>query len=245
MGAVGALVGSATPGCGNGGSDTFVPSGGSAGQVQCMTGDEGCPCYPNDTCNDDLLCRSSVCRTDQGSGSGGTASGAGGRPGQGGAAAGSGPASGGSHEAGAPGADGGSNASGGSSGGSGSAGAGAGNGGSSQSGGTANGGAGVGGSQGGSGGSGPNPRCENPWVFDMATGAFTLQTTDAVCAFVPHPIVGYGCSDGEGRTLTINGDVWPCIQQIESGLPDPVDGGYYFHFTAGTNAYTTFYWWVP
>jgi hypothetical protein len=35
--------------------------GASSSEEECEAGDEGCECYPNDTCNDDLACRSNLC----------------------------------------------------------------------------------------------------------------------------------------------------------------------------------------
>jgi len=32
-----------------------------ATEPECVTGDEGCPCYPNETCNADLTCASHLC----------------------------------------------------------------------------------------------------------------------------------------------------------------------------------------
>jgi hypothetical protein len=71
---------------------------GGSGQQPCVTGDERCDCYPNDTCNDDLTCASGLCvrLPTAGGGTGGAAVGTGAsgagevpvRTGSGGAAAG-------------------------------------------------------------------------------------------------------------------------------------------------------------
>ncbi len=42
------------------------PEGPGSNQTTCETGDEGCPCYGNDTCNGDLLCVDEVCVAAQG-----------------------------------------------------------------------------------------------------------------------------------------------------------------------------------
>ncbi len=67
---------------GCGGTNGSGPVGG--GGTGCETGEEGCACFGNDTCNDDLSCLSDVC-VDTGSGSG-SASSSGGSDGSGGSA---------------------------------------------------------------------------------------------------------------------------------------------------------------
>ena len=44
---------------GSANSESTVQTGGKT--AACETGNEGCPCYPNKTCNDDLTCASRLC----------------------------------------------------------------------------------------------------------------------------------------------------------------------------------------
>lgn len=68
-------------------SSTGTTSGTTGGGMEgCTAGSEGCACYPNDTCDDDLVCLSGLC-VDAGSGA---SSGAGGTTGSNGSMAGAG-----------------------------------------------------------------------------------------------------------------------------------------------------------
>ena len=57
---------------------------GGRGQEACVTGDERCDCYPNDTCNDNLICASGLCvrlpTTGGGAGAAAGGTGSGGEP---------------------------------------------------------------------------------------------------------------------------------------------------------------------
>lgn len=88
--------------------------------------------------------------------------------------------------------------------------------------------------------------CENPrdpaqpGATQGSSGSF--DTTEAVCFFVVGTFNAWNCSNIGGRTVTINGSPAMC----GGPLPAPVDGGYYFEFSAstmGTN-YTSFYWYT-
>jgi endoglucanase len=71
----------------------------------------------------------------------------------------------------------------------------------------------------------------------MMSGEF--GTMGPVCIRVTDDIVGWGCSNFDGRTLKING------QPIMCGalpLPDKIDGAYYFEVSGGTYDYASFYW---
>ena len=72
----------------------------------------------------------------------------------------------------------------------------------------------------------------------MASGDF--QTADAVCVRVTDVVVGWGCSNFEGRTIKVNGTTVTCGQVP---LPSQVDGAYYFDISAGDFSYASFYWW--
>ena len=65
-----------------------------------------------------------------------------------------------------------------------------------------------------------------------------FNTTGAVCFTVSGTIHGWGCSNAEGRTVTVNGTVVPCGR-----MPLPGSAPYTFSFTAGTYPWASFYWW--
>ena len=67
-----------------------------------------------------------------------------------------------------------------------------------------------------------------------------LGTTDSVCLRVTDEVVGWGCSNFEGRTVKVNGTDVSCAQVP---LPEKVHGAYYFEISAGQFAYASFYWW--
>lgn len=98
---------------------------------------------------------------------------------------------------------------------------------------------------------GTSEYCDDPLTpaehvaADGATGAF--DTTDGVCFridFVPADFAGWGCSNFQAsagtRTILVNGTSVTCG---ELPLPEPVDGGYFFDFGAGTNVSASMYWW--
>jgi hypothetical protein len=88
--------------------------------------------------------------------------------------------------------------------------------------------------------------CPSPRMPAMAgatqgnSGSF--DTTDAVCYFVEGTFNNWACSNIGGRTVTVNGMPAMC----GGPLPAKADGGYYFEFSASTNAtnYTSFYWYT-
>ena len=63
-------------------------------------------------------------------------------------------------------------------------------------------------------------------------------TTGAVCYTVNATINGWGCSNAEGRTVTVNGTAVTCGQR-----PLPGSSPYTFRFTAGSYPWASFYWW--
>ncbi len=65
-----------------------------------------------------------------------------------------------------------------------------------------------------------------------------FNTTGAVCYTVTGTIRGWGCSNTQGRTVTVNGTAVTCGQ-----LPVPGSSPYTFSFTAGTYPWASFYWW--
>jgi hypothetical protein len=65
-----------------------------------------------------------------------------------------------------------------------------------------------------------------------------FNTTGAACYIVNGTINGWGCSNADGRTVTVNGTAVTCGQ-----LPLPGSSPYTFRFTAGTYSWASFYWW--
>ena len=77
--------------------------------------------------------------------------------------------------------------------------------------------------------------CKTP----VATGqSGNFDTTGAVCFTVSPVIHGWGCSNVDGRSVTVNGTGVTCGQ-----LPLPGSAPYTFRFTAGTYPWASFYWW--
>ena len=82
-----------------------------------------------------------------------------------------------------------------------------------------------------------------PPVDDCRTPAATGQsgnfnTTGAVCYTVNATVHGWGCSNAEGRSVTVNGTAVTCGQ-----MPLPGSAPYTFRFTAGAYPWASFYWW--
>lgn len=81
--------------------------------------------------------------------------------------------------------------------------------------------------------------CANPITFTGGnTGNF--NTTGAVCYRTNRTINGWGCSNFDGRTVTVGGVAATC-----GGLPltRSTDGYYYFAVTAGTFSWASMYFW--
>jgi uncharacterized repeat protein (TIGR02543 family) len=81
----------------------------------------------------------------------------------------------------------------------------------------------------------PTDTCKTP-VANGQSGNF--ETTGAVCYTVNATIHGWGCSNADGRTVTVNGTAVTCGQ-----TPLPGAAPYTFRFTAGTYPWASFYWW--
>jgi glucuronoarabinoxylan endo-1,4-beta-xylanase len=65
-----------------------------------------------------------------------------------------------------------------------------------------------------------------------------FNTTGAICFTVTGTINGWGCSNADGRSVTVNGTAMTCGQ-----LPLPGGSPYTFSFSAGTYSWASFYWW--
>ncbi len=80
--------------------------------------------------------------------------------------------------------------------------------------------------------------CSNPVTFTNNTGNF--NTTGAVCYRTNQNISGWGCSNFDGRTVTVGGVARTCGQLP---LTRSADGYYYFQVTAGQFSWASLYVW--
>ena len=87
-------------------------------------------------------------------------------------------------------------------------------------------------------GGGTGGTCANPVTFTNQSGNF--NTTGAVCYRTNQNIAGWGCSNFDGRTLTVGGVARTCGQLP---LTRAADGYYYFAVTAGSFAWASLYAW--
>jgi lysophospholipase L1-like esterase len=87
-------------------------------------------------------------------------------------------------------------------------------------------------------GGGTGATCANPVTFTNNTGNF--NTTGAACYRTNATVNGWGCSNFDGRTLTVGGQARTCGQLP---LVRSADGYYYFAVTAGTFPWASLYAW--
>jgi endoglucanase len=80
--------------------------------------------------------------------------------------------------------------------------------------------------------------CANPITFSSNTGNF--NTTGPACYRTNATINGWGCSNFDGRTLTVGGQARTCGQLP---LTRSADGYYYFSVTGGTYPWASLYYW--
>jgi hypothetical protein len=80
--------------------------------------------------------------------------------------------------------------------------------------------------------------CANPVTFTGNTGNF--NTTGAACYRTNATINGWGCSNFDGRTVTVGGVARTCGQLP---LTRSADGYYYFAVTAGSFPWASLYYW--
>jgi hypothetical protein len=80
--------------------------------------------------------------------------------------------------------------------------------------------------------------CANPITFTGNTGNF--NTTGAACYRTNATINGWGCSNFDGRTVTVGGVARTCGQLP---LTRSADGYYYFAVTAGSYPWASLYYW--
>lgn len=86
---------------------------------------------------------------------------------------------------------------------------------------------------------GPTTPC-SPVVEGMNMTSGDFQTTGPLCFRITDEVVGWGCSNFEGRSIRVNGSTVTCGQVP---LPSRIDGSYYFDISAGEFSYASFYWW--
>lgn len=65
------------------------------------------------------------------------------------------------------------------------------------------------------------------------------NTKEAFCIVTCDPVAGWGCSNFEGRTVTVNSAAATCGATLTAK-----DGYYVFRVSAGTNTSAALYWWV-
>jgi endoglucanase len=85
---------------------------------------------------------------------------------------------------------------------------------------------------------GTNPPCSNPITFSGNTGNF--NTTGAVCYRTSATINGWGCSNFDGRTVSVGGQARTCGQLP---LVRNADGFTYFSVTAGAFPWASLFTW--
>jgi endoglucanase len=86
--------------------------------------------------------------------------------------------------------------------------------------------------------SGTSTPCANPITFTGNTGNF--NTTGAACYRTSATVNGWGCSNFDGRTVTVGGDVRTCGQLP---LTRASDGFVYFSVTAGAFPWAALFTW--
>jgi hypothetical protein len=65
-------------------------------------------------------------------------------------------------------------------------------------------------------------------------------TMGTFCFRTPDELMGWGCSNFDGRTVKVNGVTTTCGKMP---LPAKVNGYDYFEASAGTYNYASMYWW--
>jgi endoglucanase len=86
--------------------------------------------------------------------------------------------------------------------------------------------------------SGTGTTCANPITFTNNTGNF--NTTGGACYRTSQNVAGWGCSNFDGRTVTVGGVARTCGQLP---LTRSSDGYYYFSVTAGSFSWASLYVW--
>lgn len=86
---------------------------------------------------------------------------------------------------------------------------------------------------------GNGPICSSPITFTNQSGNF--NTTGPICLRTSLPVNGWGCSNFDGRTVSVNGR--PPISTCGGGLPitPSADGFTYFIITAGAFPYASLF----
>lgn len=79
----------------------------------------------------------------------------------------------------------------------------------------------------------------SPAVEMVGGQSGSFDTTGPVCKKTQDRIVGWGCSNFDGRSITVNGVAVTCGAQ----LPPQMGGYYYFDVSAGNYPWASLYWW--
>jgi hypothetical protein len=85
---------------------------------------------------------------------------------------------------------------------------------------------------------GTDTPCTNPVTFSGSTGNF--NTTGAICYRTSATVNGWGCSNFDGRTVSVGGQVRTCGQLP---LTRSADGFTYFSVTAGAFPWASLFTW--
>ena len=92
----------------------------------------------------------------------------------------------------------------------------------------------------GAGGSfGETGTCTSQMVVLDRVDNFSLDTEEAICIRVAGDIEGWGVSNFDGRTITVNGEV----VQPGGALPPKLNGYYYFDISAGDFSWAAVVMW--
>jgi len=83
--------------------------------------------------------------------------------------------------------------------------------------------------------------CANPITFTSQSGNF--NTTAAVCLRTSATVYGWGCSNFDGRTVSVNGGATATCGAGPFPLAKSADGYTYFAVTAGTYPWASLYAW--
>jgi hypothetical protein len=67
-----------------------------------------------------------------------------------------------------------------------------------------------------------------------------FETLEGICFRTPDEIEGWGCSNFDGRTVSVNGQMVTCGALP---LPAKIGGYYYFQATGGMYPWASIYWW--
>jgi hypothetical protein len=97
-------------------------------------------------------------------------------------------------------------------------------------------------------GGGTTTLCDDARTPAETTSSGSFETMEGVCYLVVFPgtggmgINGWGCSNADDRTVTVNGTPVECGADLPAPLMEPEPGSYVFEFSEGDLTYASFYW---